>query len=213
MKATSVPSDDGDETISETLAEMQERLAAIGSDGRFYVREGRSLKGGNEAAQAIGEHCVKMARSRGVCTAEMLAEEAESGSTLLRPHFTWDTKEGMHKLHVIEARTMLRTICFVSHVGSKKREISAFYSVPVVMTGNRASQRPEQRERSYMVLPDVLEDPERLALAMQDIVNQITGLERRLGNLDESSKTLARARKSIQRRIESLRSKRRRKKK
>lgn len=209
---TTSTQDDDDDPISETLAEMQERLAAIGSDGRFYVREGRTLKGGNKAAQAIGEHCVKLARTRGVCTAEMLAEEAEAGSSLLRPHFTWNTKEGMHKLHVIEAKNMLRTICFVAHVGSKKREISAFYSVPVVVTGNRASTRPEQRERSYMVLPDVLEDPERLALAMQDIVNQITGLERRLGNLDESAKALAHARKSIQRRIKTLRSKRRRKK-
>lgn len=104
---------------------------------------------GSAGPQVVGEALERVEVQQGVLTPEAVADDVEEAFVRgeehpLTPWFTFDPELAFHKLHVIEARSVISSISVVRPEARDRRPVRAYVSI-------KNDGRPEYRRIDHVV--------------------------------------------------------------
>lgn len=108
---------------------------------------------------AVVEELQGIHRQHGKLTADLVVDTvAEDAKSSLRPWFTWDEELGMRKLHVIEARDLIRSVVVTQIVPGHTEPTRVFVRI-----------HNEDIQASYEHVQTVLKTPDRRAELIRSV--------------------------------------------
>jgi hypothetical protein len=140
----------------------------------FKASKGSMIK--KEKVQAYGEFLWNFKEENGnVITPAQVIEAAKPKKSPIHDFFEWDNEVAGEKYREWQARYLLGRIEVVITVDGDEQDIKAFHNIVTVVPEDGS----EGRERGYVTVADLRENPDYLDIVLEDAKKEIVFWEKR----------------------------------